>query len=166
MGEFRNIIPTVDRSPFFISTEDNQDGKKMYGFFQIVNRGIPQKLFSQAIELSKTFYGYSDDEKKLFNSSLRSGAPLQVLKEVFSRLKGTGLLIESILNECLCLPTNFLKIYNNDRSWDFMAALHYFPATECENNGIIVSTLYNWVKPLSQFTQEYGGFLYKDYQES
>lgn len=63
------------------------------------------------------------------------------MKEVFSRLKGTGLLIESILNECLCLPTNFLKIYNNDRSWDFMAALHYFPATECENNGIIVSTL-------------------------
>ncbi|KAK9202973.1 hypothetical protein WN943_013226 [Citrus x changshan-huyou] len=48
-----------------------------YGFFQIVNRGIPQKLFSQAIELSKTFYGYSDDEKKLFNSSLRSGAPLR-----------------------------------------------------------------------------------------
>ncbi|GAY39060.1 hypothetical protein CUMW_041500 [Citrus unshiu] len=37
-----NSIPTVDRSPFFISTEDNQDGKKMYGFFQIVNRGIPK----------------------------------------------------------------------------------------------------------------------------
>lgn len=27
--EMANSIPTVDRSPFFISTEDNQDGKKM-----------------------------------------------------------------------------------------------------------------------------------------
>ncbi|KAK9197871.1 hypothetical protein WN944_013054 [Citrus x changshan-huyou] len=96
----------------------------------------PQKLFSQAIELSKTFYGYSDDEKKLFNSSLRSGAPLRA---------------------------------GYSRSWDFMAALHYFPATECENNGIIVSTLCSKMmleafELTNMFTQEYGGFLYKDYQ--
>ncbi|KAK2664033.1 hypothetical protein Ddye_002607 [Dipteronia dyeriana] len=34
------------------------------------------------------------------------------------------------------LPPNFLKEYNHDRSWDFMAALLYFPVTETENNGI------------------------------
>ena len=41
------------------------------------------------------------------------------------------------MNECLGLPPNFLKDYNCDRSWDFMAALRYFPATENENNGIM-----------------------------
>lgn len=46
------------------------------------------------------------------------------------------MLVESILNECLGLPPNFLKEYNHDRSWDFMTALHYFPATKIENNGL------------------------------
>ena len=46
------------------------------------------------------------------------------------------MLVESILNECLGLPPNFLKEYNHDRSWDFMTALRYFPATKIENNGI------------------------------
>ncbi|KAF8408086.1 hypothetical protein HHK36_007227 [Tetracentron sinense] len=48
----------------------------------------------------------------------------------------TGLLVESILNECLGLPPNFLKEYNDDRSGDAMAALCYSPATDTENNGI------------------------------
>lgn len=34
------------------------------------------------------------------------------------------------------LPPGFLKDYNSDRSFDFMVALRYFPATEEENNGI------------------------------
>jgi len=44
-------------------------------------------------------------------------------------------LIESILSQCLGLPSNFLKEFNHDRSWDLLAALHYFPATETENSG-------------------------------
>lgn len=60
----------------------------------------------------------------------------KVLEEVFSHLRKTGSLIESIVNECLNLPPDFLKEYNHDRSWDFMTALHYFPATESEDNGI------------------------------
>ena len=35
----------------------------------------------------------------------------------------------------LGLPPNFLKEYNHDRSWDFMVALRYFPATESESTG-------------------------------
>lgn len=60
----------------------------------------------------------------------------EVFEEIFSHLTRTGMLVESILNECLGLPPNFLKEYNHDRSWDFMTALHYFPATKIENNGL------------------------------
>lgn len=58
------------------------------------------------------------------------------LEEIFSQFSKVGQLIESVINDCLGLPQNFLKEYNHDRSWDFMVALHYFPATESENNGL------------------------------
>ena len=59
-----------------------------------------------------------------------------MLEEVFLQLTKVGTLVETILNDCLGLPPNFLKEYNHDRSWDFMVALRYFPATDDENNGI------------------------------
>lgn len=55
---------------------------------------------------------------------------------MFTHFTKTGLLVESILNECLGLPPNFLKEYNHDRSWDFMTAIRYFPASDVENNGL------------------------------
>ncbi|TXG50471.1 hypothetical protein EZV62_022995 [Acer yangbiense] len=174
-------IPTVDLSPFF--GEGDEDGKKkakevisqacsQYGFFQIQNHGVSPELLSRALELSKTFFGFSDDVK--LKSSPGSAAPLptgyskrpehapdkseymlmfppesgfnvypenppefkEVLEDVFTHLANLGSLIESIINECLGLPPNFLKEYNHDRSWDFMVAHHYFPATETENNGL------------------------------
>lgn len=60
-----------------------------------------------------------------------------MMEQIFSHLVQTGRLLESILNDCLGLPPNFLQTYNDDRSWDFMAALRYFPATETENTGIV-----------------------------
>ncbi|XP_077250013.1 1-aminocyclopropane-1-carboxylate oxidase 1-like [Tasmannia lanceolata] len=60
----------------------------------------------------------------------------KVLKQIASHLNKTALLLEGIVNECLGLPYNFLKEYNNDRSGDFMALLRYFPAMATENNGI------------------------------
>ncbi|EEF52169.1 flavonol synthase/flavanone 3-hydroxylase [Ricinus communis] len=60
----------------------------------------------------------------------------EVLEGFFSYLTKTGSLIESIINECLGLPHNFLKAFNHDRSWDFLVALRYFPATKSENNGL------------------------------
>ncbi|XP_030513620.2 flavonol synthase/flavanone 3-hydroxylase-like [Rhodamnia argentea] len=59
-----------------------------------------------------------------------------VMEDLYPRFVGIGSLMESIINDCLGLPPNFLKEYNDERSWDFMAAFHYFPATESENNGI------------------------------
>lgn len=55
---------------------------------------------------------------------------------MFTYFQKTGALIETILNDCLGLPPNFLKEYNSDRSWDFLVALRYFPANETENNGL------------------------------
>ncbi|KAE8661258.1 hypothetical protein F3Y22_tig00116925pilonHSYRG00031 [Hibiscus syriacus] len=60
----------------------------------------------------------------------------QVLQDVYSKLTKTAVVVEGIVNQCLDLPTNLLKEFNHDRSWDFMVALRYFPATELENNGL------------------------------
>lgn len=76
-------IPIVDLSPFF--REDDDDSKKKiieiigeacseYEFFQIVNHGVPLGLISQALELSKTFFDFPDEEKH--KCSANSSAPL------------------------------------------------------------------------------------------
>ncbi|KAJ1401624.1 Oxoglutarate/iron-dependent dioxygenase [Sesbania bispinosa] len=76
-------IPTVDLSPFL--REDDEDGKKKvmevitqacseYGFFQIVNHGVSLDLMKRAMELSKTFFDYPDEEK--IKSSPSTNAPL------------------------------------------------------------------------------------------
>ncbi|CAI9112178.1 OLC1v1012584C1 [Oldenlandia corymbosa var. corymbosa] len=176
-------IPTIDLSPFFNLVDDDEKGKKKvkdaiseacseYGFFQVVNHGVPLNLLNKAMEFSKTYFRFPDEEKLL--CSPKSGAPLpagyskqpeispdkneyilmfpphsgnnllpgnppgfkESMEELFIYFSKVGELIESIINECLGLPNNFLKEYNDDRSWDFMVALHYFPATEKENNGI------------------------------
>ncbi|OVA09024.1 Oxoglutarate/iron-dependent dioxygenase [Macleaya cordata] len=183
MSSKTSIIPTIDLSHFYNEGDDHQDAKKKtkeiihqacteYGFFQIVNHGVPLGLMSQALELSKAFFEYPEEEKR--KSSPASGAPLpagysrqpehsadkneyllmfppgssfnvypsnlsgfrEILEETFSHLTKTGLLVEKILNDCLGLPPNFLHEYNHDRSWDFMVALRYFPATNTENTGI------------------------------
>lgn len=58
------------------------------------------------------------------------------MEECYAKLTELGLLIQEVVNECMGLPPGFLRDYNNDRSFDFMAALRYFPATEEEDNGI------------------------------
>ncbi|XP_020234569.1 flavonol synthase/flavanone 3-hydroxylase [Cajanus cajan] len=174
------FIPTVDLSPFL---REDEDGRKKameaiteacseYGFFQIVNHGVSLDLIKEALQLSKSFFDYSDEEKN--KSSASSDAPLpagynrqplhspdkneyllvfppessfnvfpqnppnfrDVVEEMFVQMSKMGVLLETIINECLGLPTNFLKEFNNDRSWDFMVALRYFPASNNENNGI------------------------------
>lgn len=176
-------IPVIDLSPFFI--DDDETGKKKvteniskasleYGFFEIVNHGVPLDLMNHAINLSKTFFEYPDEEKNKSTSCGSAGSPLpagynkqpqhsadknefllmfspnstfnvlptnpphfkEVLEELFTHFGKVGEVLESMLNECLGLPPNFLKEYNNDRSWDFMVALCYYPATDTENNGI------------------------------
>lgn len=78
-----NIIPTVDLLPFFTTGDD--EGKKnakhlihqacsTYGFFQVVNHGVPPELMARAMEVSKTFFEFTDEEKR--KSSPASGSPL------------------------------------------------------------------------------------------
>ncbi|KAI3759312.1 hypothetical protein L6452_07033 [Arctium lappa] len=76
-------IPTVDLSPFFIVGDESGRKKAKesiaeacaeYGCFQIVNHGVPLDLMKQAMELSKTFFNYSDEVKR--ECSSKPGAPL------------------------------------------------------------------------------------------
>ncbi|XP_057805171.1 protein DMR6-LIKE OXYGENASE 2-like [Salvia miltiorrhiza] len=172
-------IPTVDISPFLKNGDDHGKEKAKdvikeacsdYGFFQITNHGVPLHLIDQAIQLSRTFFALSDQEKLKYSPA--SAAPLpagyskqpahspdkneyllmfqpqsgfnvlpphfrDVAEELFLQLRQIGQLIEQIVNDCLGLPADFLKEYNRDRSWDFMVALRYFPASEDGNNGLL-----------------------------
>ncbi|KAL8209485.1 hypothetical protein R6Q57_006217 [Mikania cordata] len=76
-------IPTVDLSPFLTAGDEYARKKAMdtiaeactdYGFFQIVNHGVPLDLMNQAMLLSKTFFNYSDEMKR--ESSSGPDAPL------------------------------------------------------------------------------------------
>ncbi|KAG8379177.1 hypothetical protein BUALT_Bualt07G0061100 [Buddleja alternifolia] len=74
----------------------------------------------------------------------------QVLEETYPYFTNLALLVESIINDCLGLPPNFLKEYNNDRSWDFLMA-HHYPASEtdqslgktCHSDGNIITFVFN-----------------------
>ncbi|KAK4354204.1 hypothetical protein RND71_026398 [Anisodus tanguticus] len=58
-----------------------------------------------------------------------------IMEELFTKFSETCQLLEGILNDCLGLPPNFLKDYNNDRCMDILLSYRYFPATESEDNG-------------------------------
>lgn len=84
MSKSNPSIPTVDLSPFF--NEGDEDGKKEakqiifqacsdYGFFQVVNHGVPLSLMSRALELSKTFFEYPREEKLKSSPGLRAPLP-------------------------------------------------------------------------------------------
>ncbi|KAK4735613.1 hypothetical protein R3W88_009874 [Solanum pinnatisectum] len=164
-------IPTIDVSPFF-RLEENEEAKKKvivqireacvnYGFFQIVNHGIPLELLSGTMDMYKTFFASSDEEKLAvpFNNYLKSTKnssgtyehllfrfPFnvfpnipphfkQVLEAIVSQFTKLGVVLEGIINECLGLPPDFLANYRNDRSRDSLLGLHYFPAIEDDNTG-------------------------------
>ncbi|KAF8651345.1 hypothetical protein HU200_063601 [Digitaria exilis] len=58
------------------------------------------------------------------------------VEECFTKLTELGLLVQEILNECMGLPPGFLRDFNDDRSFDFMLALRYFPAMNEVSNGL------------------------------
>ncbi|KAF6160025.1 hypothetical protein GIB67_033109 [Kingdonia uniflora] len=174
-------IVTVDLSPFFNGDESSmKDAKEVitracsdYGFFQIVNHGVPPSLMVQTLDLLKTFFELPNAEK--LKASPGEGAPFtpagytkqpdhsfnkneylaiyppassfnvypdnppelkEVFEETFPHLMKTGLLVESILNDCLGLPPNFLKEFKHDRSGDFLVAFRYFPTNDARCCGV------------------------------
>ncbi|CAN6317217.1 unnamed protein product [Urochloa humidicola] len=60
----------------------------------------------------------------------------EAVEECYAKFTELGLLVQEILNECMGLPPGFLRDFNGDRSFDFMAAVRYFPATGEEDNGL------------------------------
>ncbi|KAF0890772.1 hypothetical protein E2562_004261 [Oryza meyeriana var. granulata] len=185
-------LPVVDLAPFLTTGDEGgiaratatgavREACREYGFFRVVNHGVPAELMARVLELSAAFFALPDEEKAKVRSVEGSEAPLAAgyarqpahsadkneyllafdpqlgfnryphkptgfrldLKALVScdtianiLDPPVGVLIQEILNECMGLPPGFLKEYNGDRSFDFMAALRYFPATAEENNGI------------------------------
>ncbi|WMV21833.1 hypothetical protein MTR67_015218 [Solanum verrucosum] len=131
-------IPTIDVSPF-IRSEENEEGKKKaieqmreacvnYGFFQIANHGIPLELLSRIMDMYKTFFASSDDEKlsvpsdNYFKSTKKSAGTYE---QLLFHLSSSG------FNVC---PENPPHI-KNDQARDFLLGIYYSPATEAENVG-------------------------------
>ncbi|XP_022885197.1 flavonol synthase/flavanone 3-hydroxylase-like [Olea europaea var. sylvestris] len=77
------------------------------------------------------------------------------LEELFNYFCKTGELVESILNDCLGLPPDFLKKYNDDRSSDILTTRRYFPASENDNIGLPQHTDGNFITFV--FQDEVGG---------
>ncbi|KAF3631861.1 putative 1-aminocyclopropane-1-carboxylate oxidase 5-like isoform X2 [Capsicum annuum] len=168
-------IPTIDVSPYFKSDQENEEGKKKamekireacvtYGFFHIANHGIPLELLSRTMDMYKTFFASSDEEKlsiphnylkstqksagtfehlwvRLSSSSAFDVCPnnppqfRKVLEEMASHFTKLGVVSERIISECLGLPPDFLANYTNERSRDALMGLNYFPAKEDDNTG-------------------------------
>lgn len=71
-----SLIPTVDLSPFFKNGDDEEEDSRKkaieiireacseHGFFQVVNHGVPLDLMTRALELSRTFFDFPDEEKR------------------------------------------------------------------------------------------------------
>ncbi|KAF3324254.1 sexual differentiation process protein isp7-like protein [Carex littledalei] len=83
-GDAENTIPTVDLSQFFSKEEE---GRKLatdtiaqacqtYGFFRIINHGVPAELMARALDLSKQFFALPDEEKHKVKPIEGSKAPL------------------------------------------------------------------------------------------
>uniref|UniRef100_A0A0D9WA89 Fe2OG dioxygenase domain-containing protein n=1 Tax=Leersia perrieri TaxID=77586 RepID=A0A0D9WA89_9ORYZ len=189
-------LPVVDLAPFLTTGDEDgttavREACREYGFFRVVNHGVPPQLMARALELSAAFFALPDEEKAKVRPVEGSEAPLpagyarqpahsadkneyllafdpqlgfnrypsepsgfeggflelsdvhllllllirEELEECYVKLTKLGVLIQ-ILNECMGLQPGFLKEYNSDRSFDFMALLRYFPAMADENNGI------------------------------
>ncbi|CAI9098823.1 OLC1v1035539C1 [Oldenlandia corymbosa var. corymbosa] len=57
------------------------------------------------------------------------------LEEIYPSFLKLASVMESIINDSLGFPPNFLKEYNRERDYDFLLGLHYFPATGTETVG-------------------------------
>ncbi|KAH0687282.1 hypothetical protein KY285_017843 [Solanum tuberosum] len=129
----------------------------------IVNHGVPSDLLSRTIDMYKTFFACSDEEKLSVPDNYLKSTPnsadtfehlwfrfpfygfnncrsitphfKKVLEEMVSHFTKLGVVLEGIISECLGLPPDFLSNYRNDRSRDSLMGLHYFPATEDDNTG-------------------------------
>ncbi|OAY70726.1 Gibberellin 20 oxidase 5 [Ananas comosus] len=150
-SEPKTAIPIVDLSPFLcgggggdeagvkLATETIGEACRHYGFFWIVNHGVPREHMARAIELSQAFFALPDEEKRKVKPAEGSKAPLPAgysrqPEHSADKNDKTALIVQDIVNECMGLPANFLKEYNSNRSFDFMTALRYFPTTGAGDN--------------------------------
>uniref|UniRef100_A0ACD5WP98 Uncharacterized protein n=1 Tax=Avena sativa TaxID=4498 RepID=A0ACD5WP98_AVESA len=176
-------LPMVDLAPFFNSDRDDDGARaarasaieavveacRTYGFFRVVNHGVPQELVSRSLKLSAAFFILQDEEKAKAVAEAGGATPIparyyrlpshssdkaeyllmyqphlghnlypadphefrETLDECHEKLAKLGILVQEILAEGMGLPPDFFQEYTaSDNSFHFLAALHYFPATE------------------------------------
>ncbi|KAK3017529.1 hypothetical protein RJ639_007204 [Escallonia herrerae] len=183
-----SIIPTVDLSHFF--TDGDEDGKKKameiislacseFGFFQVVNHGVPLSLMSRAMELSKIFFAYPTEEKR--KSAPKPGAPLPAGYNDWDARKEDAF---------ICPPGTSFNVFPSnppESQYDDVGGLEvrkdseWIPVNPAKgalvvNVGDVIQVLSNnsvnrdkWIEPLSQLTREIGepakyrGFTHRDY---
>ncbi|WMV21832.1 hypothetical protein MTR67_015217 [Solanum verrucosum] len=171
-------IPTIDVSPFF-SSEENEEGKKKateqmkeacvnYGFFQIANHKIPLELLSRTMDMYKTFFASSDEEKLLLQkTTTRENLHTKIL-EVHK--DDQWIPIAPSKDKLVVNIGDVIQVLSNNR---FKSATHRVVRPR-EANRYSCTFFYNvqedkWVEPLPQFTEEIGespkyrGFLFGEY---
>ncbi|KAH0691778.1 hypothetical protein KY289_019136 [Solanum tuberosum] len=111
-----------------------------YGFFQIVNHGIPLELLSRIMDMYKTLFACPDEEKlsvpsdNYFKSTKKSAGTYE---QLLFHLSSSG------FNVCPENPPHFKQLLEEMASHftklgfarDFLLGIHYSPATEAENVG-------------------------------
>ncbi|KAF9591059.1 hypothetical protein IFM89_001269 [Coptis chinensis] len=143
-------ILTVDLSCFF--NEGHEDDKKKAR--EIISHAPMHVLNMDSFRLSHLPLpgGFDRPPEQLANKNEyftifhpESGSNLypndlpefrEVTEQIFHQFTETGLLVETIVNDCFGLPPKFLQEYNNDRNWDSLVALRYLPATDIGNTGL------------------------------
>ncbi|XP_074317002.1 jasmonate-induced oxygenase 2-like [Silene latifolia] len=83
-------IPTIDLSPFFKENEEKsqkevinkiKEACSKYGFFQVENHGVPNKIMNEALELSRRFFSNTEDEKLKFSPAHDAPLPAGYFKQ-------------------------------------------------------------------------------------
>ncbi|KAK4735614.1 hypothetical protein R3W88_009875 [Solanum pinnatisectum] len=121
-------VPTIDVSPFY-RLEENEEAKKkgIEQIREIANHEISLELLSRSMDMYKTFFASSDEEKLLvphnyFKSTQNPAETYEhfaeLLEEMGSHFKKLGVVLEGMISECLGLPPNFLTNYKNDQCRD------------------------------------------------
>uniref|UniRef100_A0ACD5TT94 Uncharacterized protein n=1 Tax=Avena sativa TaxID=4498 RepID=A0ACD5TT94_AVESA len=177
-------LPMVDLAPFFTSDREDDGARaarasaieaaveacRTYGFFRVVNHGVPHELVSRLLELSSAFFALPDEEKAKVAAETGRATPIpagyyrlpshspdnaeyllmyqahlghnlypaephefrETLDECHEKMAKLGILVQEILAEGMGLPPGFFRKYtaDSDSSFHFLAAVHYFPATE------------------------------------
>ncbi|CAN1312008.1 1-aminocyclopropane-1-carboxylate oxidase homolog 1 [Linum perenne] len=122
------ILPTIDLAAVHDpvkrkkTVEEIRDASESWGFFQIVNHGVPEKIQEELMARTQEFFEQDVEEKKKY-----MGADLtkESVQEYAAEMMKLGELLFELLSEALGLDKNHLK--DIDCMEGFGLGCHYCP---------------------------------------